>query len=96
MVHGNFYVDIINRQLDRLFRQASDFVRNVLHINIMYLKASADVNISTFLEKNGGMRLWITKWTIKLADMVTLILTLREVSNLPEVTSHLISKLDRV
>ena len=23
----------------------------------------ADVKISTFLEKNGGMRLWITKWT---------------------------------
>ncbi len=26
---------------------------------------SADVKIYTFLEKNGGMRLWIIKWTFK-------------------------------
>ena len=32
----------------------------------MHLKASVDVKILTFLEKNGGMRLmWITKWTFK-------------------------------
>ena len=31
----------------------------------MYLNTSADVKISTFLEKNGGMRLWIMKWNFK-------------------------------
>ncbi len=36
-----------------------------MYTNIIYLKASADVKISTFLEKNGAMRLWITKWTFK-------------------------------
>ncbi len=29
----------------------------------MYLKTSTDVKISTFLEKNVEMGLWITKWT---------------------------------
>ena len=32
----------------------------------MYLKASTDVKISTLLVENGGMRLWIMKWTFKL------------------------------
>ncbi len=31
----------------------------------MYLKTSADVKISTFCEKNMGMKLWITKWPIR-------------------------------
>ncbi len=62
-VGGNFHVDIIKRQFGRLFRETNEFARNILLTNIMYLKASADVKISTFLEKNGGMRLWITKWT---------------------------------
>ncbi len=31
-----------------------NIARNVLHTIIMRLKASADVKISTFLEKNGG------------------------------------------
>ncbi len=34
----------------------------------MYLKASTGIKISTFLEKNGGMRLWITKWTFNVVD----------------------------
>ncbi len=62
---GNFHVDMINKQFGRLFRQTNEFGRNILHTNIMYLKASTDVKISTFLAKNGGMRLWITKWTFK-------------------------------
>ena len=62
---GNFHVDIINTQFSLLFRQTNEFARNILHTSIMYLKASADVKISTFLEKNGGTRLWITKWTFK-------------------------------
>ncbi len=36
----------------------------------MYLKASTGTKISTFLEKNGGMRLWITKWTFKISCAV--------------------------
>ncbi len=40
----------------------NEFARNILHTNIMASKASADVKISTFLKRNGGMRLWITKW----------------------------------
>ena len=31
----------------------------------MSQKASTDVKISTFLVENGGMRLWIMKWTFK-------------------------------
>ncbi len=31
----------------------SMLTHNILHTNIMYLKASADVKISTFFEKNG-------------------------------------------
>ncbi len=45
---GNYYVDIVNRQFDRLFRQTNEFAKNILHTNIMYPKASADVKISTF------------------------------------------------
>ncbi len=60
---GNYYVDIINQQFCRKFHQTNEFARNNLHTNIMYLKASTDVKISTFLEKNGWMRLWITKRT---------------------------------
>ena len=62
------YVGIINRQFDQLFRQTNVFARNILHTNIICLKASADVKILTFLEKNGGggwVRLWIKKWTFK-------------------------------
>ncbi len=39
------------------FGKQNEFARNNLHTNIMYLKASADVKISTFLEKNERMRL---------------------------------------
>ena len=42
-----------------------NFARNISHTNIMYLKASADIKISTFLEKNGGIRPWIMKWTFE-------------------------------
>ena len=65
---GNYYVDIINRQID-WFRQTNECARNILHTNIMYLKATVDVKHSTFLEKNGGMRLWITKWTFNLTSI---------------------------
>ncbi len=51
---GNYYVNIINGHIYRLFRQTNEFARNIVHTNITYLKASADVKISTFLEKNGG------------------------------------------
>ena len=48
----NNYVDIINSQLaDYLAKQNNEFAKNVLHTNIMYLKASADV---TFWRKMGG------------------------------------------
>ncbi len=46
---GNYYVDIINRQFYRLFRQTNEFARTILHTNIMHQKASAD--IETFLER---------------------------------------------
>ena len=49
---GNYYVDIINRQFDRLFPQTNEIAWNTLHINITYLKASADVKILNFLEKS--------------------------------------------
>ncbi len=40
------------------------FAGNILHTNIVvYIKAPADVKISTFMEKNRVMILWITKWT---------------------------------
>ena len=39
---GNYYVDIMKRQLDRLFCQTNEFARNILHTHIVYLKASAD------------------------------------------------------
>ncbi len=42
---GNFYVDDINRQFGRLFHQINEFARNILHTNIIYLKASAEVKI---------------------------------------------------
>ncbi len=41
--------------IQQLFRQTNEFARNRLHTNIMYLKASADVKIITFLEKNLGV-----------------------------------------
>ena len=50
----NYYVNIINRLFDRLFRQTNEFAKYVLHRNIMYLKASADVNISTFFGEKWG------------------------------------------
>ena len=53
MYGGNFYVDIKNGQFGCLFRQAKKFAKNILHTNITNLKASADVKISTFLEKMG-------------------------------------------
>ncbi len=43
---------------------------NILHTN-MDLKASADVKISTFLVKYGGMRLWIRKWTFKVVIVLS-------------------------
>ncbi len=55
---GYYYVDIITRQFDQLLRQTYEFARNILHTNIMYLKASADVKIATFLKKNGGGGGW--------------------------------------
>ena len=69
---GNFYVNIVNRQFGQLFSQISEFTKNILHTNIMYLMAAADVNISPFWEKNGGMRLWITKWTSKYTLLLSL------------------------
>ena len=36
----------------------------------MYLKASTGIKIATFLETNGGMRLWITKWTFNIGSIV--------------------------
>ena len=50
---GNYYVDIINRQFDQIFCQTKEFACNILHTNIMDLRVSADVKISTFLVKNG-------------------------------------------
>ena len=47
-----------------LFLQASKFARNIFSTNIMYLKTSTGIKIWTFQEKNGGMRLWITKYNI--------------------------------
>ncbi len=52
-----------NTQIRRLLRHTSKFARNIFSTNNMYLKASTGIKISTFLAKNGGMRLWITKWT---------------------------------
>ena len=77
---GNYYVDIINSQFDRLFRQANEFTRNILPTIIVYLKASADVNISTFSFSGEKlvMRLWITKWTFNCCNgCITVILPLR-------------------
>ena len=48
-----------------LFHQTNEFSQNILYTNIMYQKVSIDVKITKFLEKNGGMRLWIMKWTFK-------------------------------
>ncbi len=42
------------KPIRRLFPQASEFARNILHVYIMYLKASTDVKIATFLMENGG------------------------------------------
>ena len=55
---GNYYVDMINRQIDQLFHKANEFERNILYTN-MYLKASAYVKLSTFWRKNeeGG---WVS------------------------------------
>ena len=56
-------VDIRFIQNRRLRRRTNESARNIFHTNIMYLKASTGIKISTCLEQNGGMRLWITKWT---------------------------------
>ena len=51
LINGNYYVDIINRQFGRLFYQTSEFARNILDTNLMYLKDATDVKISTFWRK---------------------------------------------
>ncbi len=62
----NFPVDtVIDNSVDSP-NKINELARNILHTNIMYLKASADIKNSTFLEKNGGLSLWITKWTFKI------------------------------
>ncbi len=48
---GGTYVDLHNLTGWQLFCQASEFARNILIVNIMYLKASTGAN---FLEKIGG------------------------------------------
>ena len=53
-VHGVYCVDVCNNYF------AKEFIyEKYLYMNI---KASINAKISTFLEKNGGMRLWI--WTL--------------------------------
>ena len=47
----NYYVDIINRQHCQLFRQTNEFAKNILLTNIVFLKTSADVKISTTKKK---------------------------------------------
>ncbi len=44
---------VINRQFSRLFRQTNESARNILHTNIVYLKASADVKSQLFGIKMG-------------------------------------------
>ena len=52
--------------------QTNEFAKNILHTNIIHLKASVDPKISTSFEKKwGGVRLWITKWTFKLSCTVS-------------------------
>ena len=51
---GNYYVDVRNRQLGRLFRQTNKFARNIFHTKFVYPKASADVNISIFFGEKWG------------------------------------------
>ena len=53
------------------------------------LKASTDVKISTFLEKNGEVRLWITKWTFNDTSTVTLLSVTVSVSLKPNSLSLL-------
>ena len=48
-------VDIINRQFGQLFCQEVEFAINILHPNIVYLKAPADLKISTFF----GDKWWV-------------------------------------
>ena len=66
---GNYYVDIKNRQFDRLLCQTNEFAINILHTNIMYLQASADVKISTFLEKMGGWGYGSWNEPLKVSDL---------------------------
>ena len=49
--HAGNSVNIINRQVGRLLRQINDIARNILHTNVVYRKASADVKILTFFWK---------------------------------------------
>ena len=42
-----------------------DYFAIILQTNIM---ASDGIKISTVLEKNKGMEMWITKWTLKTSE----------------------------
>ena len=53
-----FYMFVIimstYRQFRQLFRQTNKFAKNILNTNSVYLKASADIQISTFMSKMKG------------------------------------------
>ncbi len=60
-----FYVDIINRQFSDYFTKQMNLQEKNCTQTLCTINRSTNVKISTFLEKSGGMRLWITKWTFK-------------------------------
>ncbi len=65
MIYCIIFVDMHKSTIQWLFHQRNEFAIIILHINIMYLKASIDVKISTFTKINAKMtRLRITKWTL--------------------------------
>ncbi len=49
----NYYANIINCQFSQ-FCQTNEYARNTLHTN-MYIKASSDVKVSTFLGEKRGV-----------------------------------------
>ncbi len=48
------------------FHQTNEFARNILHTNILYLKASTAVKIATFFGEIWGVDSMDMKWALEL------------------------------
>ncbi len=64
-MHGIYYVKIINRQNFRWLLGHTKWVcKKLFCTQICTYRLLLMLKKATFLEQNGGVRLWITKWTL--------------------------------